>query len=143
MRLRIQAHLQTALGDTAHFHRDLRLMERYEGYKQLCDRQGRPFRSFRAFCIAKRPYGLEYDPEEVRLIRDEKVTPEERAEAPQELLGDRGPATSEELSIVSLRNNRLAGETSDYLTARIARNGFKPGLLRGSRAQQAQRAGRG
>jgi hypothetical protein len=80
VRLRLQAHLQDALGDTARVRRDLRLMEQHEGYKSLCDRTGRPFRSFRAFCVAKRPYGLEYDPEEVRLIREEKVGVEERAE---------------------------------------------------------------
>lgn len=121
VRLRLQAHLQDALGDTARVQRDLRLMERHEGYKSLCDRTGKPFRSFRAFCLAKRPYGLEYDHEAVRLIQAEKIGVEERAEAPGKILDD-GPPTLEERANRDYITDNKRGTDAEYLTARIARD---------------------
>lgn len=94
-------------------------MEQHEGYKSLCDRTGRPFRSFRAFCLAKRPYGLEYDHEAVRLIRDEKVGVEERAGEAKEL--------HEQHNKTLVTNVKQRGEDADYLTARIARD--RPDIL--------------
>jgi hypothetical protein len=64
---------------------------------------------------------------EVRVDRAQALA----ADAPV-LLGNRGPATKEEKPIVYERNNRLGGDSADYLTARIARD--HPAILEKMRA---------
>ena len=64
--------LRNAESSVLHAKRFIRLLEEHEGYKTLEDSRGRPFRTFAAFCQAKPPYGLGYDPTVIERIRAEE-----------------------------------------------------------------------
>jgi|GEM_PF-1781432 len=123
VRRELQSAIHDRESDTLTLKRFLRLMEQHEGYKALTDARGRPFRSYRAFCEARHPIGLGYDPEVLQLVIDERKEAKERAAQPKKLLNV-GPPTKEE-HLNNPAHNRVIqyGSTNaDYLTARIARD---------------------
>ena len=82
---------------------------------------------------------LEYDPEMMRLIRDERMTPEERAEEVDVLAEHRRPTNNERSDLNKGVNNTFIqrGSTNaDYLTARIARD--RPDILDKLQAAQIE-----
>ena len=48
-----------------------RNFQEHLGYQQLDDPYGHPFPSFRAFCTAKTPHGLSYDPQVIDALVQE------------------------------------------------------------------------
>lgn len=62
----VRVHMVTMLQDATtqlqRFRRHVQLFEKERGYQQLDDVYGHPFPSMRAFCTAKAPHGLGYDP---------------------------------------------------------------------------------
>jgi hypothetical protein len=128
--LDIQSTLNDVKGDAEHLDVMIALIREHKGYRQLKDRRGRPFATYEAFCIEKQPFGLGYRTDDIdRIIGERRArTTAETAETPLKLLDDRGPATKEEqASIPSERRNTSYGETTNYLTARIARD--RPDIL--------------
>lgn len=51
------------------------LLRESKGYEQLSDSRGKPFTSWRAFCVAPAPWGLKYDPILLDAIIDEYNQP--------------------------------------------------------------------
>jgi hypothetical protein len=51
------------------------LLRESKGYERLSDARGRPFASWRAFCVAPAPWGLNYEPDLLDAIRDEHNQP--------------------------------------------------------------------
>lgn len=97
----------------------MNLMDRHQGYRQLHGRDGRPFRSFEAFCIAPSPFGLGYEKRAIDRIVTERreMSVKERAEqlpaASSEHVG-RGHRTKDLIP--------MYGEDSNYLTRRLLRD---------------------
>lgn len=90
-----------------------------------CRRMRRWWR--RAFCLARPPFGLGYDPDALDMVVKERLTAQERAQQPKTLLDNPGPPTEEEKSISSDTTNINGKRDADYLTARIARD--RPDIL--------------
>lgn len=101
-------------------------MVRFEGFRQLTDASGFPFRTFEAFCRERSPFGLGYDPAAIERIVEERRSAQVRAQAPLSLL-DPGPPTKEERDDKGY-DITVRGTGSDYLTARIARD--RPDILK-------------
>lgn len=109
--------------DARHLQRLARLMEEHQGYAQLMTRNGRPFASWRQFCTTEAPYGLGYDPEMLRRVVEERVTAQALAETAVPLASVGRPEKGYELTF----SVEQRGESSAYLTARIARD--RPDIL--------------
>jgi hypothetical protein len=116
------------------------LLKQHQGYKSLTGKDGKPFASFEAFCLAPSPYGLGHRPEELNAIILARWAAQHHAETPKPLM------LADEVAhlAVSVRekkrndpdyhynhnnNDRVKtqGTSSDYLTARIARD--RPDIL--------------
>jgi len=126
VRRELQSAIDNRESDTMNLKRFLLLMEQHEGYKVLTDARGRPFRSYRAFCEARHPIGLGYDPEMLQLVIAERKTAEQRATATTELREHRRP-TIEEASNKGNNITFTRGTNPEYLAARIARD--RPDIL--------------
>lgn len=125
VRLELRSRIKNTESDARHLQRLARLMEEHQGYTQLPKRTGRPFASWREFCVTEPPYGLGYDPEMLRLVVEERMTAQALAASAQPLNGhggDRKTTLAHNLETVEQR-----GESSEYLTARIARD--RPDIL--------------
>lgn len=131
MRLEIAALLHKEEASAGRLAWLTKAMEEHAGYRQLADQHGRPFTSWRAFCEAKAPWGLGYDPAMLTRIINERLSVQERAAQPRMLLDD-GPATAEEKTNFDYIKDNNGGTSADYLTARIARD--RPDILERMRA---------
>lgn len=88
------------------------------------------FTSWRAFCLARLPFGLGYDPDALDAVVKERMTAQERGENPPP-----PPMTPQEAGTLGGRGNKafdniksfIGGTSADYLTARIARD--RPDIL--------------
>lgn len=85
VRLQIQSLLKDNVSSVKHLQTWLRGLEEYTGYRQLTDENGKPFRSYAAFCQAKPPWGLGYPPEvidqilkELELFQAEQIEEEDK-----------------------------------------------------------------
>lgn len=136
MRLEIAALLHKEEASAGRLAWLTQAMETHAGYRQLADHQGRPFTSWRAFCEAKAPWGLGYDPAMLTRIINERLTAQQRAEQPATLFDAHRPTNEERRnkgSVTTLVNDDRGAE---YLTARIARD--RPDILEKMRAGQYQ-----
>jgi hypothetical protein len=125
VRRELQSAIHDRESDTMNLKRFLLLMEEHEGYKALTDARGKTFRSYRAFCEARHPIGLGYDPEMLQLVIAERKTAEQRATVASPQSPPGGDRKSEQFQAynVSLKH----GNNPEYLTARIARD--RPDIL--------------
>ena len=100
-------------------------MRRHEGWKTLEGRNGKPFKSFEAFCTEPQPFGLGYKVDHVeRIIRErQEKKAAERLEALDGKTINTGnnPNPNRSDDIVISRPTGL-GNSADYLTARIKRD---------------------
>ena len=79
---------------------------------------GHPFRDYRAFCQARKPFGLGYDPDVLqRLIDGQVTTAEERARFSRPS-GKHGGDHTSALDQVDNVNLVKGGNDPDYLTGR-------------------------
>jgi hypothetical protein len=94
-----------------HLKSRVELFVEHEGWRALCDRRGRPFESWEAFCRSPRPFGLGLKPEvlEAEIDRRAKL----RA-------GPGRPKKGEEN--VGVANISEGGTTAAYLVARLERD---------------------
>lgn len=135
VRLELQSAIHKTEFDRSHVGQMQHLMVKHAGYQQLMDANGRPFRSYRAFCVERPPWGLGYDPEVLQqLIEGPVTTPAERAQMALPLGPARRPTKEERIekgNVVTLTDGER-GNHSDYLTARIARD--RPDVLEAMKA---------
>lgn len=129
----VRSKLVSALHD-AEFSADnakdwFEAMRRHEGWKTLEGRNGKPFKSFEAFCTEPQPFGLGYKVDHVeRIIRErQEKKAAERLEAldGKTINSGSGPLTKVErdnLDIIQVSVNGGGGTSADYLTARIKRD---------------------
>jgi len=120
VRRELQSAIHDRESDTLTLKRFLRLMEEHEGYKALTDAHGQTFRSYRAFCEARHPIGLGYDPEMLQLVIAERKTAQARATdaVPLAVPGEIGNGRSRGVIGMSTRGSNNA----DYLASRIKRD---------------------
>ena len=121
VRLELQALIHRAEFDRSQVGHMRHLFVKHAGYKQLRDQTGRPFRSYRAFCTERPPWGLGYDPDVLeQLIVGPATPPDDQAQAALPLAQQGRPTTGDKGSVSIF----VAGarRDSDYLTARIARD---------------------
>lgn len=87
VRMDIQTTLNDINGDARHLRVMIDLIREHKGYRQLADAKGRAFATFQAFCEAKAPFGLGYDPSDIDAIIRERTAraAQERAEHPLSL----------------------------------------------------------
>lgn len=71
VQVELQALLDEATSDLRAIRVYLKGLVDYKGYQQLDDEFGHPFPSLRAFAQARRPWGLEYDPDLLDAIQAE------------------------------------------------------------------------
>ncbi len=125
VRMRIQNKLSDYDSNASRLKRLIADMAQHEGYKELYDPSGQPFTSWRAFCLARLPFGLGYDPDALDAVVKERMTAQERAKEPKELHqhGEVGNGR------VCVTNSTPVSKSidADYLTARIARD--RPDIL--------------
>jgi hypothetical protein len=124
VRRELQSAIHDRESDTLTLKRFLRLMEEHEGYKALTDARGETFRSYRAFCEARHPIGLGYDPEMLQLVIDERKAAQARASTAGPLAAHGEIGNGRSRDSVSISNGK---RDADYLTARIARD--RPDIL--------------
>lgn len=124
VRLELRSRIKNSESDARHLQRWARLMEEHQGYTQLTKRTGRPFASWREFCVTEPPYGLGYDPEMLRLVVEERMTAQALAASTQPLAEVGRP---DKALVHKVLSPEQYGESSEYLTARIARD--RPDIL--------------
>lgn len=123
--LNIQNTLNDIHGDASHLRAMIALIREHKGYRRLADARKRPFATYAAFCIAKQPFGLGYDPDDIDAIIHERTAraAQERAAEPMGL-GDHPGRCIPDV----IRNTpKEYGTSAEYLTARIARD--RPEIL--------------
>lgn len=126
MRLELHAALADTRSRKKHLTWATGVMQREKGYMQLRDEHNRPFKSWRAFCLARQPFGLGYDPDALdALIEAGKKDVADMAEETQPL-AENGEVGNGRSSPYDIRATSY-GTRSDYLTARIARD--RPDIL--------------
>ena len=123
LRYRIHSLIKDADASARFLRSAVQLMEEHQGYQSLQDEQGEPFRTFEAFCVARSPFGLGYDPSILRRIIDERESAQARAMEPKIVRDEAGRQVKGSNTTNSIEGDRGA----DYLTARIARD--RPDIL--------------
>jgi len=125
----VRSKLVSALHD-AEFSADnakdwFEAMRRHEGWKTLEGRNGKPFKSFEAFCTELQPFGLGYKVDHIeRIIRErQEKKAAERLEAidGKTINAGNNPNPNRSGDIVT-SNPTGKGNSADYLTARIKRD---------------------
>jgi hypothetical protein len=123
--MRYELHKQWHDGTTElqRFQRYLALMEREKGYQQLDDRYGHPFPSMRAFCVAKPPDGLGFDPDLLDAIaRETRQMTLGELTAEVQALGEHGGDRKSEGYQGNDSNLDQRGNSSRYHIARLKRD---------------------
>jgi hypothetical protein len=118
----MRLELHGAVKDTGNARKNLsdwlKLMEQYEGWKQLLDEHGQPFSSAAAFCEASPPYGLGHAIEALHWAG-------QNGRSPVEYTSHGGDRRSEKFQVAI--SNLKGGTTADYLAARLKRD--RPDIL--------------
>jgi hypothetical protein len=120
----VRADLQNSLKQCEfnheHVQYTLAAMNKHKGYEKLSGSNGKPFRTFEAFCVEKQPYGLGYDPAALdRIIADRKArTAQERAERATAIAGHGEVGNGRSRGSITTSTGRGA----DYLAGRIKRD---------------------
>jgi hypothetical protein len=97
--------------------------KKYGAWKLLKNEKGRPFANFNEFCKAPRPYGLAKEPRVVKRIialAENTTLAEVEAMTTVPAKPHGGSRTKKQASDPKV--DKVYGETSDYLAARIARD---------------------
>lgn len=121
MRLCMQSRIKDETFSRESLKSSVELFREHNGYAVLTDSRGRKFKTYEAFCTANPPHGLGHSAADIDQIIAERKSIELMAANAEPLAEHRRPTTEERGNKGSDRTfNR--GETSDYLTRRIARD---------------------
>jgi hypothetical protein len=124
IRLNMTRMLKDAKTELRRFSGYVRLFETHLAYQQLDDAYGHPFPSMRAFCLAKQPHGLGYDPAMLEALVKEtrEITLGEKMAEIQAIrkLGDNQHSDSEGVPIGT--PSKRGSNASTYQVARLKRD---------------------
>ncbi len=114
-------------GDTKSLREYAQLFIQHRGWSVLSDDRGRPFRSYEAFCVARFPFGLGRQPEEIEAVIAER----ERRKSAQAMAADDevgplfrhgGDHTTEDAKATLSDNVAQRGVSSEYIVRRLKRD---------------------
>lgn len=122
--LRMLDMLKDAKTGLQRFSSAVRVFQEHKGWQQLDDQYGHPFPSFRAFCTAKAPRGLGYDPQVIDTLVQEtrEITLGEKM-AEIQALREHGTNQHSNTGVDVVNSTSVQGGNSrDYLLARLKRD---------------------
>lgn len=122
LQVRMRSCLREATATAMEFEVWASELQRYEGWKQLTDKDGRPFPSYERFCCAEPPYGLGYSVADIEAIVGERRKREARelaADPKVKPLVEQGKRGKKRVDNVK---SSQGGNDASYLVRRLKRD---------------------
>lgn len=121
MRHEICGALKTESIYASYLQKSIEIMQAKEGYRSLCDSEGRPFKSHDDFCRHRPPWGLGKDPIEIKCIITRRLMTDAQRAAEAAPLFKNGTNRFSEKDSPSPRRATY-GANPDYELARLKRD---------------------